>query len=394
MDIDVIVVGAGPAGSTAAREIAVRGHGVLLLDREDFPRDKPCGGGISLACAGSLPFDIGPVVERRVRGLILGDPRTGTRIRDWDEPYLYLVQRSRFDALLLGQARAAGVAFEGETRVQHLALLPDGRYEVTGHTAGGAEVSHRARVVVGADGANSVVRRFLGWGSPSPTAVALEGSLPCPDGVPEWLAERIAISPGLVPGGYGWLFPKGDHINIGVGGWKVAGALLQPALDAYVRANGWDPAALVDLEGHLLPLREPGAPSTAARVALVGDAAGLVDPLTGGGIENGVASAIALAPVVSRFLRDEASDLAAYEVTLRRTLYPRLRQSAAVAEVFYAAPRPLTALALRAQRFLDVAVPFAAGGSGGGLADVLAGLAVTVAAPLARLANRARYGAH
>ncbi|MEI6665216.1 MAG: FAD-dependent oxidoreductase, partial [Chloroflexota bacterium] len=72
MNYDAIVVGAGPAGSTAAREIAARGKSVLLLDRAKFPRDKPCGGGVTIRCADLLPFSIEPVVEHVVTGAVMG----------------------------------------------------------------------------------------------------------------------------------------------------------------------------------------------------------------------------------------------------------------------------------------------------------------------------------
>src|SRR5437773_2560530 len=111
MDIDVIVVGAGPGGSTAAREMAVRGASVLLLDRAKFPRDKPCGGAVSLRSIALLPFDIAPVVEHVVTGVIFEDPEGDTASHDFGSPLAYLTQRRRLDAFLVERAQDAGVEF-------------------------------------------------------------------------------------------------------------------------------------------------------------------------------------------------------------------------------------------------------------------------------------------
>jgi len=343
MDADVIVVGAGPAGSTAAREIARRGHRVLLLDRADFPRDKPCGGGISVACAALLPFDLAPVVEQTITGLVLGDPRTGTVTRDAGRPLGFLTQRRHFDALLLEHAEAAGVEFHEDQQVHQIARERDGTFLV-GVRRGSDDLEqvHRARVVIGADGANGVVARSLGFEAPVEMAVALEGNLACPDGVPDWLQGRVAITLGSAPGGYAWLFPKADRINVGVGGRQSAGPLLRPALEEYARAFGWTIDQLDDVRGHRLPLQRPGMAMSRGGAALVGDAAGLVDPLTGGGIYGAVFSGAALAPVVHDYLGGTTPDLRAYQRTIEREFLPGIRRAHALADITFAWPEATT----------------------------------------------------
>ena len=94
-----------------------------------------------------------------------------------------------------------------------------------------------------------------------------------------------------MPGGYGWVFPKGDHANLGVGGWLTEGPHLRGHLDRLARAHGVDPSAVTDVRGHRLPMRELGSPAARGRVLLVGDAAGLVDPLSGDGMYEAFVSA-------------------------------------------------------------------------------------------------------
>jgi len=101
---DVVVVGAGPAGSTAARECAARGLSTALLDRAEFPRDKPCGGGVTARAAALLPFDIDPVVEQRVHDIRFTWRGDSGFILRAAEPLVYLTQRARLDEFLVSKA--------------------------------------------------------------------------------------------------------------------------------------------------------------------------------------------------------------------------------------------------------------------------------------------------
>lgn len=350
MDVEVIVVGAGPAGSTAAREIASRGHRVLLLDRAEFPRDKACGGGVSVKTAALLPFDLSPVIEHVVTGVILGNPRTTTVTRETGEPMLFMTQRRRLDAFLVERACEAGVEFLQGQIVRDVSARPDGAYEVHTEDHGGHATSHTARVVVAADGANGVVGRSAGLEPPAAHGVAIEGNLPCPDGIPAWLRGHVAVDVTLIPGGYGWLFPKGDHINIGVGGWADAGPKLRDTLEGYVRAYGWDPDSLEDVAGHQLPLQRKGMAVVRGGVALVGDAAGMVEPLLGEGMYGAVASACTLAPTVHRYLTGACGDLSEYQQAMERDLWPDLERAGHLADIIHAWPGALMWAARRSER--------------------------------------------
>lgn len=390
MDADVIVVGGGPAGSTAAREIASRGHRVLLLDRADFPRDKACGGGVSMKTAALLPLDLSPVTERIATGVILGDPSTRMIPRDHDQPILYLTQRRRLDALLLDAAREAGVDIREGQHVQAVRRDAEGTYEVVARRDD-TLTTYRARVVVGADGANSVVARDLGFGPPEERGVALEGNLPCPNGVPPWLEHRVLISFATVPGGYGWLFPKGDHVNVGVGGLVEAGPGLRTELARFTGLFGWDVEELRDVRGHPLPLWGRGRRVASGGAALIGDAAGLVEPLLGEGIHGAVVSAILLAEVADRFLAGRSSDLHEYQQALEREFVPTLERAAAAATILHAWPRPLLWMAGRSQRAWRLAARLMQPSDGdrkGGAGSIARAVAWLVLPPLAWVARR------
>jgi geranylgeranyl reductase family protein len=303
---DVLVVGAGPAGSATALHLARGGAKVLLADRASFPRDKPCGGGLTGRALRHAPCDVAPVVEHVVDRMVL---RLGYRrrfARRSAPPLILMTQRRRLDAHLAEQAAESGVDFRDGTRVEAVVL------DDSGATARVGDSDVSAEYVVGADGANGVVARSAGLGDGIVCGVALEGNAVWADLDRDRFDGTAWVELGVVPGGYGWVFPKGDHGNVGVGGWMAEGPKLRAHLDRLSRAHGLDPAKLREVRGHRLPMRRLGAPPSRGRVLLVGDAAGLVDPLSGDGIyEAWVSARLAADAILAGRLDDYASSLAA-----------------------------------------------------------------------------------
>ena len=282
---DVLVVGAGPAGSAAAMHLTRAGARVLLADRARFPRDKPCGGGLTGRALRNLPCDVEPVVEHVVDRFVLRLGYGRHFARTASAPLIKMTQRRSLDLYLAEQAAWAGADFRDDARVEAIQVERDG---VTASVAG---LRVRAAYLVGADGANGIVARAAGLGEGIVTGVALEGNVAW-ERIDRASHERSAwVELGVVPGGYGWVFPKGDHANLGVGGWLPEGPRLRDHLDRLARAHDVDPAALTDVRGHRLPMRSLGTPASRARVLLVGDAAGLVDPLSGDGLYEAFVSA-------------------------------------------------------------------------------------------------------
>lgn len=318
MQYDVIVAGAGPAGTTAALDCTRRGLSVLILDRAEFPRDKPCGGGVSIRATNLLSFDLSPVVERTISGMRFSWRQTGDFGRDYPQPVAYLTQRSRLDAFLLQKAVDAGATFVSHAQVKDIRRTTNG-VEVLAGT-----VWYEGRSLVAADGANGVAARLAGIQTRLSLAVALEGNITPKEGVPQRWDTAMGFDLGDVPGGYGWLFPKGDHVNIGVGGWRSAGPTLRQRLDRLVRYYGFDPSQLRGLRGHYLPVRMSGSRLTEGNALAVGDAAGLLDPLTGEGIYAAISSGQTASRHLAAYLSGAAPSVAGYEDELRQTLLREL----------------------------------------------------------------------
>jgi geranylgeranyl reductase family protein len=300
---DAIVVGAGPAGSATAIRLAREGARVLLADRARFPRDKPCGGGLTGRAVRELPVDVSPVVEDVVHTF---EVRLGYRKRferRSEAALVLMTQRRRLDAFLVEQAAAAGAVFRDGVTVEGLMVGPDGASLRVGGTA------VHGRVLVGADGVNGRVARDAGLGGGILYGIALEGNGPLPDGQP----GRATIELGVIPGGYGWVFPKAGHANYGVGGWAAEGPRLRAHLRRLCAEHGVDDTRLAGLQGRRLPIRRT---TNAARgpVLLVGDAAALVDALSGDGIYEALVSARLAAEAIL------SGSTARYESDLHATL--------------------------------------------------------------------------
>jgi geranylgeranyl reductase family protein len=282
---DVLVVGAGPAGSATAIHLARGGARVLLADRASFPRDKPCGGGLTGRALRRIPVDPTPVVERSVDRFALRLGYGSSFSRTHSETVIAMTQRRRLDAFLASAAADAGADFRENAKVDAIELDPDG---VTA-TVGGNRV--HAKVCVGADGANGVVARAAEVETNIIHGVALEGNVPLSALDIPHLERTAVVELGIVPGGYGWVFPKGDHANLGVGGWGSEGPRLRVHLDRLASSYDVNPHELTEVRGHRLPMRRLGAAAQRGQILLVGDAAGLVDPLSGDGMYEAFTSA-------------------------------------------------------------------------------------------------------
>jgi geranylgeranyl reductase family protein len=299
---DVAVVGAGPAGSTTAYRLARAGARVSLTDKARFPRDKPCGGGLTLRAVRELPFSVEPVVEDVVGRVECRLSYARSFVRGSRELCL-MTQRRRLDHFLVERAVEAGAVFRDGMPVTDPAALG-------------------ARIVVAADGANGLTARALGLGGEIVHGVALEGNVSHEHVDRERYAGRMVLEFGVVPGGYGWVFPKGDHVNVGVGGWKSAGPQARELLRVLCEHHGIDYAHVTEIRGHRLPMRRPATRLARDDALVVGDAAGFVDPVSGDGMyEAFVGSRLASAAILD-VLEGRALSVRPYETAARRVLDP------------------------------------------------------------------------
>src|SRR5438552_12894482 len=240
-----------------------------------------------------------------------------------------MTQRRRLDAFLAEQASAAGAEFRDGVKVT--AVDPAGAVTVDGERL-------EAHVVVGADGVNGITTRSLG--PPGYVlGVALEGNVSYAHAREKRWQGRAVVDLGAVPGGYAWVFPKGDHVNVGVGGWASEGPRLREHLERAGSAYGLPRARLESVRGFRLPMRRSGETPVRGRALLVGDAAGLVDPLSGDGIYEALLSARFAAEAVLDLLAGRQVDLERYGARIERELAPMISASWSAKLAFDRFPR-------------------------------------------------------
>jgi len=282
--------------------LAQEGVRVLLLDKASFPRDKPCGGGLSVRAMRQLPVDPGPVVEHVVDRFEFSFRRHGRFVRGGRQPLAHMTQRRRLDHFLVEQAATAGAEFRDGVR---LSEVSEGGARVDGKWIG-------SDLLIGADGANGVTAQSLQLGGSYIYGVALEGNLAHGLVDPERWRGRAVVELGTIPGGYGWILPKGDHVNVGVGGWESEGPRVREHLKELCQRRAFDYSKIEGLRGYRLPGRRPGTALARGRVLLVGDAAGLLDPLWGDGIYAAFASSRFAAEAALNLLAGRAAGLEPY----------------------------------------------------------------------------------
>ena len=319
---DVIVAGAGQAGCAAAWDLAAGGARVLLLHGGP-ERAKPCAGGLTIKALRRYRFALDAVIRERVDRVVMSRPGEPPVTAGAATPFCVMTHRRELDALCREQARARGAHWRVSAGVRTVRQESDG---VTLTTAEGDEL--RATWLIAADGAHSPVRRVLQGQPPASPAMALEGHLP---------RERARHYPPMtldfqeVPGGYGWLFPKGDHINVGLYVWRRERArLARDQLADYARRTlGSD--ALEDVAGYPLGTWLARRSPRCGRVLFVGDAAGSTEPLLGEGIYGALVSGQLAAGAL---LAGRPSD---YPL-LMADWAEELRQVERITRIFYGAP--------------------------------------------------------
>lgn len=281
---DVIVVGAGPAGASAAYAAAVAGRRVLLLEKAELPRYKTCGGGIIGFSRDSLPPGFELPLKDRIHAVTFSLDGKFSRTRRSRRMLFGLINRPEFDAGLVEEAQKAGAELRTGVSVvrveQHGPVVPD-RRTVAVVLAGGETVL--ARAVVGADGSAGRIGAHVGV-KLDQVDLGLEAEIPVPATVAEDWAGRVLIDWGPMPGSYGWVFPKGDTLTVGVISARGDGAGTKRYLEDFIARlglAGFEPSVS---SGHLTRCRSDDSPLSRGRVVVCGDAAGLLEPWTREGI--------------------------------------------------------------------------------------------------------------
>ncbi|HVU32965.1 MAG TPA: geranylgeranyl reductase family protein [Opitutaceae bacterium] len=340
---DVAIVGAGPAGGAAALALGGTGLRVLVVEKAVPPRYKTCGGGVLWRAIKLLPLDVRSVVERECRTaeLVHHNPSLRFFCRR-EHPVVCMVMRSRFDHLLLTAAmNAGGVEVRPETTVTDVHPGGDAVCLVTDS----GEI--HARHVIAADGANSIVARKTGRPELRGVFPAFECEATFSEDAMAPFMEAARFDFGLVPAGYGWVFPKRNHLSVGVGTTRRGAANLPASYRTYVDRLGLGTALTEERHGYMIPCRPRDGLFGVPRILFTGDAAGLADPVTAEGITAGILSGQLAARAILAAGNDPARAGREYRTALQRELLADLRIARRLAWLLYDRPRWAAALLSR-----------------------------------------------
>jgi geranylgeranyl reductase family protein len=323
---DVLIAGAGPAGSHAAALLAQQGLRVALLDKAAFPRDKVCGGGLSAKSLTLLGPEVSQVQQRVFTGAWIAWRDQALFAKDMGRTAGSTVLRSEFDAWLVERAQRAGALFHPQTRVEQVTTDDAG---VQLQTSRGI---YRGRFLLAADGIASVVRAQVFGREVIRYAPAVEVLLP-PDRTTLDLEGRVLFDLGGMPRGYGWIFPKRDYLNVGVYS-LFGGHGIRAHLDAFLRMHKLAPGTEgLRVCGYAIPVRNLHSRYEHGRVWLLGDAAGFAESVFGEGIYFALRSGALAAQAMAQGNPQEGT----YARLVREQLEPELRWSERIGRLLYSA---------------------------------------------------------
>lgn len=327
---DIIIVGAGPAGGTAAYHLAKKGRSVLVLEKESLPRYKPCGGGVSPAIAQWFDFDFSSAISVKADSLRftwkLGDPveaKIATK-----EP-VWMVRRDVFDHFLVQQAQKQGAELRDNTEVTGIEFNSD-TWQV--NTANGPVTG---RYLIAADGAKGSMAKWLGFKERKRRlAGALEAEIPA---VVE-NKSTIHFEFGLVKNGYIWNFPKAEGYSIGVGTF-IGGERqdFKQILDEYAKSFNVD-IKMSKQYGHPLCIWDGVQKLHAQNAVLAGEAACVVDPMTAEGIRPSIFTGLLAAEFIDRALSGDINALEQYSEAINEQWGSDMAWAQKIAKAFYRFP--------------------------------------------------------
>ncbi len=352
---DVIVIGSGPAGATAAYRLARGGFKTLLLEKEKLPRYKACGGALTRKVFQKIDFDITPLVEDTITQIELAHHHRALVKLDFAQRPVSLVMRDKFDHYLTERAAQAGASVHDAEPVKQISFSANGVRVKTNAD------EYTAEIVVGADGANGITARAASLHQSRSIAAGLELEVAVPDAQLTAWRSKILLDFGAIPYGYTWIFPKAAQLSVGIATY-VRGPLYRHfaqrrgdgRADLRARLNEWvereptlrDHRVLFE-RGHLMPLGGRALPLHGARVVLAGDAGGLIEPLFAEGIYYALRSGQIAAEVIADAFRRKDFDLSPYTRRIESEFLPEFRRAAGMARFTYRFPyMGLTALAL------------------------------------------------
>jgi geranylgeranyl reductase family protein len=329
---DCIVVGAGPAGATAAYHLAKKGRSVLVLEKASLPRYKPCGGGVSPAIAQWFDFDFTPVIDNTIDKVQytwkMDDPVDA--VLQMKEP-MWMVKRDRFDNYLIEKAKEKGAQIQDNAEVTAIASNNNG-WRVT--TSKG---TYEAAYLIAADGSKGSMTKLLGI---KPPQESLGATLEVKTAVPADQQHTACFELGMLKNGFIWKLPKADGYSLSASylRGKVKAEELKKQLTEYAKASGLN-LANSSYSEYPLNVWTENRTLHVNRAIIAGEAAAILDPLHGEGIRPSIFTGVKAAEAIDRAIAGDKQALANYTQAIASEWGSDMVLANRLAGLFYQFPK-------------------------------------------------------
>lgn len=282
---DIAIIGSGPSGASTAFYLAEKGISTVIIEKETLPRYKTCGGGFVLRGRKNMPFDISKVIEREFFEV---DTYFGNSLHfksKREKPIISMIMRDQFDHLITKKAQELGVTLLENHKLTALNFEQEHILLTTSQ----GEIS--AKFVIAADGVLSPTAKMAGWKEDTRKLIpALEYEVEVPAEDFKRLSKEVRFDIDAAPSGYGWSFPKKNHLSLGILTTKRSKINLKEYYAKYLQKLGVTTIISESQHGFQIPI----APRTDGffknNVFLIGDSAGFAEPITAEGISNAILS--------------------------------------------------------------------------------------------------------
>ena len=326
---DVAIIGSGPAGAAAAFELSTKGISTVIIEKETLPRYKTCGGGLVNRGRTYLPFDISSVIDKEFNEVDIYFAGTDYKFTSKrNTPIISMVMRDTFDNLIVEKAKENGVTLLQNSKVTNITF---GEKQIIHTTEGDVQ----ATFIIAADGALSPVAKLAGWQESRYIIPALEYEITVPKADFDRLSQKVRFDIDVVPYGYGWCFPKKNHLSIGIGVFTKQKIDLKKYYADYLKTLGINEILSEESHGFVIPVSPRTDTFVQKNVFLIGDAAGLADPLVAEGISNAILSGKLAAQAIIEADLDPEKAANLYLKKLDAGIVPEIKTGKILSRFFY-----------------------------------------------------------
>lgn len=328
---DVAIIGSGPSGASTAFYLGKKGISTVIIEKETLPRYKTCGGGFVFRGRKDMPFEIDDVIEREFFKVDSYFNNTKMHYQSLKEkPIITMIMRDAFDQLIVEKAKEFGVTLLENHKLNaiefknKLAILKTSQGNIS------------ANFVIAADGVLSTTAKMAGWKEDTRKLIpALEYEVEVSEKDFNRLSKNVRFDIDAVPFGYGWSFPKKNHLSLGVLTTKKGKINLKEYYKKYLQTIGITDIIKEDAHGFQIPIAPRTDGFVKQNVFLIGDAAGFAEPITAEGISNAILSGkyVAEAIIESNLTKEIAEKI--YIEKLNIKLLPELKSGVMLSKFFY-----------------------------------------------------------